>query len=106
MREGNALTKCEMSIKIEVKQTTTVQMKIHNNLKPKAASGMSKAASGGLVVGGEHRPIRGIGTHRELGVRSLVFSRSLENFFLATRFHVDTITSFKFHNWYFVKDQF
>lgn len=90
------MTKCEMSIKIKVKQTTTVQMKIHGNLKPKAAGGMSKAGSCGLVGGGEHRPIRGgIGTHREQGI-PLVFSRSLEyfyfifnllsNFFLATRF--------------------
>lgn len=81
-------------------------MEIHNNLKPKAAGGMSKAASVGLVGGGEHRPIRGgIGTHHEQGV-PLAFSRSLENFylifyslsnfFLATRFYVDTITSFKF----------
>lgn len=58
-------------------------MKIHNNLKPKAAGGMSKAASGGLVGGGEHRPIRsGIGTHREQGV-PLVFSRSLEDFYFS-----------------------
>lgn len=60
-----------MSIKIEVKQTTTVQTKIHNNLKPKAAGGMSKAGEQWPcwgVGGGEHRPIRGgIGTHREQG---------------------------------------
>lgn len=91
-------------------------MKIHNNLKPKAAGGMSKAASGGLVGGGEHRPIRGgIGTNREQGI-PLVFSRSVENFyfsfnllsnfFLATEFYVDIITSFNFQNLYFVKDQF